>query len=435
MRTLIVGLIVLALSVAGISTYLIQNFSTPTAIQELEKKAQPKKFQVLVAVRALFPGERIVADSVVWRGWPEESLYEAYITIENEEDKAGRTKEVVDSVVRGVIQAGEPILASKLFKSDAPGFMAGMLEKGMRAVAVPVTDNTGVAGFVLPGNYVDVLIVHNKGGAAVKDATKKRAKGKGEEEEPKLLTVLQTTSETILYNIKVLAANQTAGKIEGQSIPAKTLTLQLTPKQVEILLTGRAMGQVAVALRDIGSAAETEVVNAQTRPGTFTTDVEISPFLQSLNANIRDNKKTREQLLNEKLLLMKQEQIQIEQAAKRRLETLNKEKELAILQNNQQLATQFQQLESQQNQEMQALKNKHLAAEKKLEALKNKQLEAQSLLELEQQKQTARKPVAVPPKPVVTKKAPVRVNPVVKKSDVIEIYRGGASETQEIKIK
>ena len=417
MRILIVGLVVLALSVAGISTYLIQNFSTPTAIQELEKKSQPKKHQVLVAARTMTPGDKIIADAILWRGWPEESLSEHYITIENEADKSKRTKEVIGSFVRNNFQAGEPIMASKVFKMDAPGFMAGMLDKGMRAMALPIDIKSGVAGFILPGNYVDIIIVHTKGGEVVKQQSKAaekargkrkgRANNKTEEKTPvTALSILAVASETIMYNIKVLAVNQTTGKSEGKSVPAKTLTLQLTPKQVEILTTGLAMGKISVSLRDVGSTTKAEIAKAVDTPGTYTTDVEISPFLQNLNAKLLNKKKTREQLLNEKLVKLRSQQKEMEQSAQKQLDTLSKEKELAILEGKLKLNARIKELE----------------AQKKAAEIKASEKETAPKVEPVQTRIVIKQPMTAP--------APVKTT-----SSVIEIYRGGASQTQEIKIK
>jgi len=278
MRILIIGLIILALSVAGISTYLIQNFSTPEAIQALEEKAEPIKTQVLVANKPLNPGDFLNSNNMDWRPWPEESLSEFYASVEKDDQKEEKFKELVDSVVRHPIQAGEPVLMSKIFKSDGPGFMAGMLDRGMRAVSVPVTEDTGVAGFILPGDRVDILIVHGKGKDAIRKLTPKR-RVETENSEIKPLNVLDAMTETILQDIQVLAVDQVVGKPEGNSLPGKTVTLQLTPKQAEILITGRAMGQIALVLRDLGARDHA----SETKPGTFTTDVQISPFMKALN--------------------------------------------------------------------------------------------------------------------------------------------------------
>ena len=351
MRILIIGLIILALSVAGISTYLIQNFSTPEAIQALEEKAEPIKTQVLVANKPLNPGDILNSNNMDWRPWPEESMSEFYASVQKDDQKEVKFKELVDSVVRQPIQAGEPVLMSKVFKSDGPGFMAGMLDKGMRAVSVPVTEDTGVAGFILPGDRVDILIVHTKGKDAIrKTSPKPKVTTGGEVIKP--LNVLDAMTETILQDIHVLAVDQVVGKPEGNALPGKTVTLQLTPKQAEILITGRAMGQIALVLRDIGARD----LASETRPGTFTTDVQISPFMKELNNRL---------LLSE------------------------------------------------------AKKKAKLARELAAKAAQ----ESAALSEASQQ-----------PKKATTESPPIRRKASAKKQ-VIEIYRGNAAKTEEIKVK
>ena len=118
MRILIIGLVVLALSVAGISTYLIQNFSTPEAIGEMEKKARVITYYTLVANFDLQPGDSLTKENMVWRAWPDEGLDEHYITVDEEDQREARFNEVLGSKVRRIIQAGEPILVSKVFKSE-----------------------------------------------------------------------------------------------------------------------------------------------------------------------------------------------------------------------------------------------------------------------------------------------------------------------------
>ncbi len=267
MRVLVIGLLVLALSVAGISTYLIQNFSTPEAIGELEKQSRPIVNQVLVANMNLNPGAAINGDTVSWREWPKDSLNENYISVTDEEQKEEKFKSVVDSRVRRIINAGEPVLSAKLFKSDMPGFMAGVVEEGMRAMAISVSPLTGVAGFILPGDRVDILLVHDKAREALQEVNKNRAalaqaQAQGQEgmvpgiiEEPRRIEILRTATETILEDVLVLAVDQSTGPVEGQTIPAKTLLFELTPKQVQILTTAQTMGQLSVSLRNVGDIA------------------------------------------------------------------------------------------------------------------------------------------------------------------------------------
>lgn len=299
-----------------------------------------------------------------WRPWPEGSLHEGYIAVEKDDQKNARYNGVVNSTVRRLIHAGEPIQASKIFKAEQAGFMAGLLEKDMRAVSVAVEPKYAVSGFILPGDRVDVLVVNNK----FKEVFPK-ARKQDPDEIPKPITILNTAAETVLKNILVLAIDQTTGKVEGQAVPAKSMTLQVTAKQAEIIMAAMAMGQISLALRDIGSVQ----ASVGTDDHTYTTDVEVSPFLASVNA------------------------------------------------------ARMIALEGKQAAEFEAVRKK--AAE--MEAAKAKEAEEEvakaELAKKEAAKTEAATQQAVAQKTVETKPAP--------KKDVIKIYRGGAAETEEITIE
>ncbi len=312
MRILIIGMVVLALSVAGISTYLIQSFSTPEALGELEKQARIPTYHTLVADIKLQPGDVLSADNVQWRAWPDEGLNEHYITVEEDAEREARLTDVIGSVVRRQIQAGEPVLASKIFKSDQPGFMAGVLDRGMRAVSMAITANNGVAGFILPGDRIDILVVHNQGREAIQrtQTVGANALNAGPAAPPasEQLKVLRTTTETIMRNILVLAVNQTLGDVEGQTITAKTLTMQMTPKEVEVFMTLKTLGKVTVALRDLRSTQGEGLDEAGI--GTYTNDVEVSPFIAEIVSKAVTRGRAQAKMISEKAAALKKQKEQ-----------------------------------------------------------------------------------------------------------------------------
>ena len=162
MRVLIVGILVLVLAVTGSAVYLIKSFSGEENIEELQKEAEIKKIRVLVANKNLATGATLTEDSMTWQFWVDESLNKQYVVVDEEELQGERIKEFIGGVVRRPMFEGEPILASKVFKRDKPGFMAGMLGAGKRAMSVSVSAKTGAAGFILPGDEVDILLTHDK---------------------------------------------------------------------------------------------------------------------------------------------------------------------------------------------------------------------------------------------------------------------------------
>ncbi|HEX9701425.1 MAG TPA: Flp pilus assembly protein CpaB [Rhodospirillales bacterium] len=291
MRVLIVGIIVLALAVAGVSTYLIRSFGSKDKVAELQKQAEKPKIRVLIATKPLKPGDTLKPDTMAWQAWVEEALNPQFISVTKADEEGKKLKDMTGRVVRFAINVGEPILQSKTFKRDNAGFLAGTLKSGMRAVAFSVSANTASAGFILPNDRVDILLTHDKAASAVQ----KRQKGSAAGDPGAPLLVLSQTTETILRDVRVLAIDQALSTLpEQKAIPnTRTITLELTPKQAELLTTARAMGKLSLVLRSL------EAGKPDDRKILFTTDVEVSPFLSNLNEILEEQKEMRERELAE----------------------------------------------------------------------------------------------------------------------------------------
>lgn len=296
MRVLIVGIIVLALAVAAVSTYLIRSFSTPEAIEEIEAAVEPVRPRVLVATRKLNRGDVIREEHLRWQFWPEEGVNALYVTVEKDDQEAAPIQEYTGAIVRDEVEEGEPILPSKVFKRGESGVMAGILKPGMRAVAIPVQPDSTAGGFILPGDRVDVLLSHNKAQEALRRRQVDGGEGQSGAGEP--FIVLSMTTETILRNVLVLAVGGAVGPPEGATMQAPTATLELTPKQAELMATAQTMGKLSLTLRSIGSP------EVEDDPRSFTTDVEVSPFLSNLEAVMEGE---REQALTERIERLEEE--------------------------------------------------------------------------------------------------------------------------------
>ncbi|MBK5294209.1 MAG: Flp pilus assembly protein CpaB [Acidobacteriia bacterium] len=142
-------------------------------------------------------------------------------------------KKLEDAAGRGVVAAiyeGEPILEHRLAAKGAGAGMAATIPMGMRAVAMRVDDVAGVAGFVTPGQRVDVLIM----GAP-----------------PNWSPALGTLSKTLLQNIEVLSAGQQVQKdTEGKPISVPVVNLLVTPEQAEILSLASSQARIQLILRN-----------------------------------------------------------------------------------------------------------------------------------------------------------------------------------------
>ena len=137
---------------------------------------------------------------------------------------------------------------------------------------------TASAGFILPGNRVDILMTHTIKWKKKTKSKKDKAKGRSSKGGQDLAVNETKMTETILQNVEVLAINQTVELVEGNSIPAQTVTLEVTPKQAEQLITARSMGKLSMVLRSLQTPKEGD------SPLGYTVDMEVSPFFRQYSA-------------------------------------------------------------------------------------------------------------------------------------------------------
>lgn len=222
---LLLGALIIAVGTAFAARTMLAGGSAPT----VEAAAQPTGPRVLVAKRALPVGTIITADSVGFQPWPNELVQDAYF-IDGEADLTA----LMGTVVRFPVTAGEPVTQGALVSPGDSGFLAAALGPGMRAVTVPVSAQTGVAGFVFPGDRIDLVLTQT-------------VEGEG--------TPLKA-AETVLSNLRVLAKDQTteqttdeAGKTVVNTF--QTVTLEVTPKIAEKIAVAQTVGQLSLVLRSI----------------------------------------------------------------------------------------------------------------------------------------------------------------------------------------
>lgn len=264
MRIVIIGLVVVAIMLAGGTAYLLRSYISTEEAKIASQTAKAPTIKILVAGADIPAGTVVNDKNTDWMDWPEGDIPEGFLV------KNQNLNPLIDitadkHVARRGFTKGEPITMSRLYASNDPGFLRGSLEPGMRAVAVRSSAETGASGFILPGDKVDVILTHNMVSQLVE-------KGGGT---PPGVGALEHTSETILEDLRVIAVDQKVSEFEGGAVLAKTVLLEMTPKQSEILNTARAMGTLTLVLR---SAEEGEAAPRE----RFTTDIEVSPILSSI---------------------------------------------------------------------------------------------------------------------------------------------------------
>lgn len=237
---LLVGALIVAAITAFLARTLIMGSSAPTATAS-PNQAQPITGpKVLVATRALPVGTIIDPASVKFQPWPQELVEGAYFQETPEFDM----KTVLGTVVRNPITAGQPITQGVLVKPGDRGFLAAALGPGMRAVTVPVSTQSSVAGFIFPGDRIDLLLTQTVAGG-----------GDG----PPL-----KAAETIMRNLRVLATDQRTSQEKDEAgntvVRAfSTVTIEATPKIAEQIAVAQTLGSISLSLRSIAdNAAELE---------------------------------------------------------------------------------------------------------------------------------------------------------------------------------
>jgi len=223
---LLLGALIVAIGTAFAARSMFAEAPTPQA-EAVEAPQGPK---VLVAKRALPVGTIMTADAVGYQLWPKEMVQDAYF-IDGESDMS----KLLGTVVRHPITAGEPVTRGGLVAPGDRGFLAAALAPGMRAITIPVSAETGVGGFVFPGDRVDMLLTQT-------------VSGEGEE-------ALKTT-ETILRNLRVLATDrstQSETTPRGRTIVrvTRTVTLEVTPRIAEKVSVAGTIGSLSLVLRSI----------------------------------------------------------------------------------------------------------------------------------------------------------------------------------------
>lgn len=233
---LLVGALIVAIGTAFAARSLFAGASTPQAEAAAKMPVGPK---VLVAQRALPVGTIITADSINFQAWPKDMVQDVYF-MEGEADM----QKLLGTVVRNPITAGEPVTKGNLVAPGDRGFLAAALGPGMRAVTIPVSARTGVAGFVFPGDHIDLVLTQT-------------VKGNGDS------GMSLKASETILKNLRVLATDQSTEQemVEGKTRVRtfSTVTLEVTPKIAEKIAVAQTIGTISLSLRSLAdNSAELE---------------------------------------------------------------------------------------------------------------------------------------------------------------------------------
>src|SRR5262249_13001668 len=152
---------------------------------------------------------------VTWQPWPIEAVKPSYIVL-----GASEVPDVAGYVARVPVAPGEPLSDSKMVAPGDRGSMSAVLRPGMRAVSVTIAPETAASGLIMPGDTVDVLF------ASPVPAL---------DPDGRVSATERAAAQTLLHNIHVLAIDQTIEAVAGRAIVGTATTVEVTPKEAEIM--------------------------------------------------------------------------------------------------------------------------------------------------------------------------------------------------------
>jgi pilus assembly protein CpaB len=194
--------------------------ATIVAAGWISQQGQVASTKVVVAAGDIQLGSRLTQQMLKTVDWPSGSIPPGAIA---------KAETLEDRVVKTSVLRGEPILDAKLAPLGTKGGLSAVIPEGKRAMTVRVNDVIGVAGFALPGNYVDIVV-----------NTQLDGEGRGDKQ----------ISKIVLEHILVLAVAQEANRDETKPRVVNAVTLELTPEQAEKLDLARSVGTLSLVLRN-----------------------------------------------------------------------------------------------------------------------------------------------------------------------------------------
>ena len=205
--------------------------------------------RVLIAKRDLGPG--VFIESAIDLDWAEVPDSAGSDVIH---EGATKRSEYNGAIMRRAVKTGKAIAPDEITRSGDGGFLSAVLEPGMRAVSIAVTATTGAAGFIAPGDRVDLIVTH-------------RVSNSGRTNVP--------VSETFVQRVRVVAVDQSLDSADVKATLAKNVTVEVSEQQAEQIAVATEMGKISLALR---SALPENPNNAATN-NNYTRDSDISQML------------------------------------------------------------------------------------------------------------------------------------------------------------
>ena len=238
---ILVGAAIAAVAAA----FLVRNLAqagpaeVPAQTRTITEVKEVSQTKVLVTRRDLKVGDLLSVEDLVWSDWPKKNVSDGYRTEEGHPDSI---EELAGSIVRVPLFRGEPVAEQKLVAKGDTGVMAALLPQGMRAMSVEISTESASGGFILPNDYVDVLVTY---------AAEFQDNGR---------SVERPVSATVVTNVRVLAIDQShLQNEEGEATQiGDTATLELLPEEAELVALSQSVGELSLVLRSWSDVGESE---------------------------------------------------------------------------------------------------------------------------------------------------------------------------------
>jgi len=252
-------LVVAALIIAVVTAFMARALmSGNDQAKPAQVTKQVTESKILVAARTLTVGHILQAEDMKWQPWPEDAMHDAYV-----KEGSASINDMTGKVLRNAFLTGQPLTTDAIISPNDRGFLAAVLSPGMRAITVSISATSGVAGFIFPGDRVDLVMTHQveRGDAPSLDV-----------------------SETVMRNVRVLAIDQATANVANQPKVGGTATLEVTPKQVEKIKVMQRVGDLSLSLRpladnmDTVSGDEIRPAEPSDRAPSYTTAREVTRF-------------------------------------------------------------------------------------------------------------------------------------------------------------
>ncbi len=265
MRAIGIVIISLALVLAAAVFFVVPKLMrSPAQQQQAAQPAQVPAKEVLVAARNLAAGEALKAEDMRWQKWPTDGINPNFFL----HDQGDDPKNHVGMIVLRGFEIGEPIVQSRLLKPGDTSFMAAELPPGMRAISIHIDTLSDTSGFILPGDFVDVMLSEH---FSIKQS----------QAQQKLADIVgpppfdtREINSIVLRNVKVLAIDQTVQDLDSKPRTGGSATLEVTLQDAQKLTIASSIGNMSLLLRSHELPAHPE---AEGTP-TIVEDYQVSSF-------------------------------------------------------------------------------------------------------------------------------------------------------------